>query len=60
MSRYEKDPANLNIIRKFQGLAPVVQKKRKCLRCNIRFVSTGAHNRLCDSCREALKGETDG
>jgi hypothetical protein len=29
-------------------------KRRDCLRCDRVFLSEGAHNRLCQSCREFL------
>ena len=29
-------------------------KRRLCLRCDREFLSEGPHNRLCQSCREAL------
>jgi hypothetical protein len=27
---------------------------RRCLRCERRFASVGAHNRLCEPCRDAI------
>ena len=53
--RKENDLELLNEIRKVAGLPPVVPKERKCLKCNVRFSSTGAHHRLCDACLQAMK-----
>ena len=33
--------------------------RRACLACGAPFVSQGAHNRLCDACREDHAGEPD-
>jgi predicted amidophosphoribosyltransferase len=30
------------------------RQQRACLRCDRSFMSTGPHNRLCDTCRETL------
>ena len=50
MTKQEKDPDTLNIIRGFFRLPPVELKRRKCLKCNLKFDSVGAHNRLCADC----------
>ena len=34
---------------------PVTTTSRPCLRCDRRFPSAGAHNRLCDRCRYAIE-----
>lgn len=42
---------------KMSGLAPDETTQRACLRCGEMFASEGAHNRLCDDCRE--RGDDD-
>ena len=33
------------------------QRQRTCLRCDRRFLSAGADNRLCPTCRDRLASE---
>jgi len=35
----------------FDDAPPRVLKERNCMTCSVKFLSEGAHNRLCDRCR---------
>ncbi len=35
-----------------------LQQQRACLRCDLKFLSSGPHNRLCQSCRDTLKASS--
>jgi len=40
--------------RKYHNLKPLVEKVCKCLRCDLKFMSHGLHNRLCYFCRREV------
>lgn len=40
--------------RKYHNLSPLVEKVCKCLRCDLKFMSHGLHNRLCYFCRREV------
>lgn len=40
--------------RRYHNLTPLVEKVCKCLRCDLKFMSHGLHNRLCYFCRREL------
>lgn len=42
--------SNINIFRIINGLKPLIEKKRKCLKCDIFF--TSLQFRLCNNCRQ--------
>jgi hypothetical protein len=35
-------------------------KERPCIRCQTKFMSEGAHNRMCDPCRKAASDIFEG
>ncbi len=35
-------------------------KQRKCITCNKKFMSEGAHHRMCDACRKGARSFHDG
>lgn len=45
----------INQIRINHGLKPYKISKRKCLNCEVVFDSWGAHNRICDKCKENIE-----
>lgn len=47
----------INEVREKIGLSPLIQKVRKCLRCEKEFKSLGKQNFMCDLCRLVEKSE---
>lgn len=44
----EKELEELNAFRQKEGMSPIIKKERKCLKCNISFISIDT--RLCNRC----------
>lgn len=49
------DFLQINSLRAAAGMPPIVRKLRICLRCDGRFESAGAHNRICSDCRHTAQ-----
>lgn len=52
LHNHYEDLSNLNVARRELKKPLIETKKRKCLRCDKVFDSTGSGNRLCDRCKQ--------
>lgn len=53
----EDDENTLAAVRKSAGLRPIEIITRPCIKCGSKFKSEGAHNRMCQCCRNNYKEE---
>lgn len=50
LEAYKMKSSQLNRLRAENGLLPVIEKDRECLRCGVKFRSYHVNNRLCGVC----------
>lgn len=47
----------INDLRRSHDMQELELEKKKCLKCNSKFLSEGSHNRMCPNCRCKNKEE---